>query len=79
MYPASANFVRQFLHPVCHTEDLVDDQNNRSLVLRLGIDHEGFDRPAIVLHSHPLPMPRRLFNPLARPVLAANDLGPKSK
>ncbi len=69
-----SHLVCQILHPVRHSENLVNDQHHRPLVLRLRIRHERLDRPPVVLHRHPLAMPWRFRQLVFRPILRGSRL-----
>jgi len=69
-----SHLVGKILDPVRHAKDLVNEKNDRPLVLGLGIHDEGLHRAAIMLHRDPFAMPRRLVQLSASPILGPNCL-----
>src|ERR1700722_864519 len=66
--------VGKILDPIRHAKDFVDQNYYRPLILRLGINHERFNRTAVMLDRDPFAMSRRFFQLGARPVLSPNRL-----
>ena len=56
-------------HPVGQSEDLVDDDDDRRLLLHLGVGDEAVDRALAVLDGDPLQVPRRFFEPVLDGIL----------
>src|SRR6266478_6783455 len=68
------NLVSQILNPVRHAEDFVDDQHDRRLALRFGINDKRLDCAAVVLDGYPLPMTWRFSKRSLGPVMRGSEL-----
>ncbi len=70
----SGDLVGQILNPVGHSENFMNDQNDRPLVFYFRVHNESFDRPAIVLHGDPLAVARRFCQRGLGPILRGDSL-----
>ena len=66
----SGKFIGHLFGPVAEAEDLVDENDDGSFVLDLGIDDEGLQAAVAVLESDVLVMSRRSIEPGLGPVLS---------
>src|SRR5882762_6660346 len=69
-----SDLIGEILHPIGHTKDFVNDEDDRRLTLRLRINDKCFDRAAIVFDANPFAMARRLFQLGLGPILRRNSV-----